>query len=136
MNKKDLNKLTKNKLVKQLSDNEDSMVNLRFQKRMQQLENPQSVRYVKREIAQIKTVLKSLLRKKFFPDLSIEENWPFFIRNPMPASPKVPETKISEPSLAVVFLWNFSETIPKIVIDIKIFFELAKSPPNSFKLNF
>ena len=43
MNKKDLNKLTKNKLVKQLSDNEESLVNLRFQKKMQQLEDPQSI---------------------------------------------------------------------------------------------
>ena len=60
MNKKDLNKLTKNKLIKQLDDNEESLVNLRIQKKMQQLENPQSIRYVKREIAQIKTVLKEM----------------------------------------------------------------------------
>ena len=33
MNKKDLNKLTKNKLIKQLADNEESLVNLRFQKK-------------------------------------------------------------------------------------------------------
>ena len=60
MNKKDLNKLTKNKLVKQLSDNEESLVNLRFQKKMQQLEDPQSISYIKREIAQIKTVLREM----------------------------------------------------------------------------
>tara|TARA_Y100001970_G_C13619234_1_gene548630 strand:+ start:140 stop:346 length:207 start_codon:yes stop_codon:yes gene_type:complete len=60
MNKKDLNKLTKSKLVKRLSDNEDSLVNLRFQKKMQQLENPQSIRFLKREVAQIKTVLKEM----------------------------------------------------------------------------
>ena len=67
MNKKDLNKLTKNKLIKQLADNEESLVNLRFQKKMQQLENPQSVRYVKREIAQIKTaanLIHEISRKK------------------------------------------------------------------------
>ena len=58
--RKELNKLTKNKLIKQLGDNEESLINLRFQKKMQQLENPQSVRYVKREIAQIKTVLKEM----------------------------------------------------------------------------
>ena len=60
MNKKDLDKMTKNKLIKQLADNEESLVNLRFQQKMQQLENPQSVRFMKREIAQIKTVLKEM----------------------------------------------------------------------------
>jgi len=60
MDKKDLSKMTKNKLIKQLADNEESLVNLRFQQKMQQLENPQLVRFVKREIAQIKTVLKEM----------------------------------------------------------------------------
>ena len=60
MNKKDLNKLTKNKLIKKLSDNEESLVNLRFQKKMQQLENPQFIRSIKREVAQIRTVLKEM----------------------------------------------------------------------------
>tara|TARA_B100001750_G_C15108509_1_gene398925 strand:- start:208 stop:414 length:207 start_codon:yes stop_codon:yes gene_type:complete len=60
MDRKDLNKLTKNKLIKQLSDNEEALMNLRFQKKMQQLENPQSIRWIKREIAQIKTVLKEM----------------------------------------------------------------------------
>ena len=60
MNKKDLDKMTKNKLIKQLADNEESLVNLRFQQKMQQLENPQSMRFMKREIAQIKTVLKEM----------------------------------------------------------------------------
>ena len=60
MNKKDLDKMTKNKLIKQLADNEESLVNLRFQQKMQQLENPQSVRFMKREIAQIKTVLREM----------------------------------------------------------------------------
>ena len=60
MDAKDLNKLTKNKLTKQLADNEESLINLRFQKKMQQLENPQSIRFIKREIAQIKTVLKEM----------------------------------------------------------------------------
>ena len=60
MDRKDLNKLTKNKLIKQLSDNEEALMNLRFQKKMQQLENPQSIRFLKREVAQIKTVLKEM----------------------------------------------------------------------------
>ena len=60
MDTKDLNKLTKNKLIKQLSDNEESLINLRFQKKLQQLENPQSIKLIKREIAQIKTVLREM----------------------------------------------------------------------------
>ena len=60
MDIKDLNKLTKNKLTKQLGDNEESLINLRFQKKLQQLENPQSIKLIKREIAQIKTVLREM----------------------------------------------------------------------------
>ena len=60
MDKKDLNKLTKVKLVTKLDENQDSLVNLRFQKQLQQLENPQSITFLKREIAQIKTVLKEM----------------------------------------------------------------------------
>ena len=60
MDKKDLNKLTKTKLIKKLDENKDSLINLRFQKQLQQLENPQSITFLKREIAQIKTVLKEM----------------------------------------------------------------------------
>ena len=66
MDKKDLNTLTKTKLIKKLDENKDSLVNLRFQKQLQQLENPQSITLVKREIARIKTVLKEM-------DLGIRE---------------------------------------------------------------
>ena len=52
MDKIDLNKMTKNKLIKQLSDSKESLLNLKFQQKLQQLENPLSVRFVKREIAQ------------------------------------------------------------------------------------
>ena len=60
MNKKDLNKLTKAKLIKKLEEGRDSLVNLRFQKQLQQLEKAQSIRFLKREIAQMKTVLREL----------------------------------------------------------------------------
>ena len=60
MQKKDLNKLTKNKLIKKLDDNKESLLNLRFQKKLQQLENPQSISSLKKEIAQIKTVLREM----------------------------------------------------------------------------
>ena len=66
MNKKDLDKLTKTKLIKKLDESKDSLVNLRFQKQLQQLENAQSIRFLKREIAQMKTVLKEM-------DLGIRE---------------------------------------------------------------
>ena len=62
----DLNKLTKTKLIKKLDESKDSLVNLRFQKQLQQLENAQSIRFLKREIAQMKTVLKEM-------DLGIRE---------------------------------------------------------------
>ena len=66
MDRKDLNKMTKTKLIKKLNDNKESLVNLRFQKQLQQLENPQSIMFLKREIAQLKTVLKEM-------DLGIRE---------------------------------------------------------------
>ncbi|MAV64137.1 MAG: 50S ribosomal protein L29 [Candidatus Marinimicrobia bacterium] len=66
MDKKDLNKITKVKLEKKLSENKEALLNLRFQKKLQQLENPQSISFLKKEIAQIKTVLREM-------ELSIRE---------------------------------------------------------------
>jgi len=60
LDRKDLNKLTKTKLIKKLDEGKDSLVNLRFQKQLQQLEKAQSIRFLKREIAQIKTVLREM----------------------------------------------------------------------------
>ena len=47
-------------LETKLSDNMDSLQNLRFQKALQQIENPLQIRVLKREIAQVKTVLREL----------------------------------------------------------------------------
>ncbi len=58
MNKKDIEKLSKNELEAKLSDNIEALLNLRIQKSLQQLEHPQKIRSMKREIAQIKTVIK------------------------------------------------------------------------------
>ena len=58
MNKKDLNKLSKNELEIKLSDNVEALLNLRIQKSLQQLEHPQKIRTMKREIAQIKTIIR------------------------------------------------------------------------------
>tara|TARA_Y100000739_G_C20280258_1_gene316313 strand:+ start:95 stop:301 length:207 start_codon:yes stop_codon:yes gene_type:complete len=66
MEKKDLNKMTKVKLAKKLDEIKDSLVNLKFQKKLQQLENPNTISIVKKEIAQIKTVLREM-------DLGIRE---------------------------------------------------------------
>jgi len=60
VNNKDLNKLTKAKLINKLEEGKGSLVNLRFQKQLQQLEKAQSIRFLKREIAQIKTVLREM----------------------------------------------------------------------------
>ena len=47
-------------LETKLNDNMDALQNLRFQKALQQIENPLQIRILKREIAQVKTVLREL----------------------------------------------------------------------------
>lgn len=54
----ELNDLHKSELEIKLQDNLDALQNLRFQKALQQLSDPQQIRYLRREIAQIKTVLR------------------------------------------------------------------------------
>ena len=58
MKKSELIKLSKDELQVKLKDNQEAIVNLRFQKALQQLEHPQQIRYVKREIAQVKTAIR------------------------------------------------------------------------------
>ena len=58
MKKQDLNKLSVEELKAKLKDNNDSMMNMRFQKALQQLEHPKQITKIRREIAQIKTVLR------------------------------------------------------------------------------
>jgi len=60
VNKADLNKLSKSELEVKLTENQEALVNFRFQKVLQQLEKPQAIRATKREIAQIKTVIREL----------------------------------------------------------------------------
>ena len=60
MNKADLNKLSISELEVKLTENQEALVNFRFQKVLQQLEKPQTIRATKREIAQIKTVIREL----------------------------------------------------------------------------
>ena len=58
MKKQDLIKLNKDELQTKLIDNQEALVNLRFQKALQQLEHPQKIRLIKREIAQVKTAIR------------------------------------------------------------------------------
>ena len=58
MRKSELIKLRQDELQTKLKDDQEALVNLRFQKALQQLEHPQKIRIVKREIAQIKTAIR------------------------------------------------------------------------------
>ena len=58
MAKNDIKKLDMNQLKSKLKDNEEALLNYRFQKVLQQLENPFQIRKAKREIARIKTILR------------------------------------------------------------------------------
>ena len=58
MKKNELNDMTVSELEGKLKDNLESLQYFRFQKALQQLVNPSQIRNVKKEIAQIKTVLK------------------------------------------------------------------------------
>ena len=58
MKKVEINKFSKDELVIKLKDNQDALVNLRFQKALQQLGHPQQIRLLRKEIAQVKTVIR------------------------------------------------------------------------------
>ena len=58
MNSKDLQKLSVSELEVKLKDSQDALLNLRFQKALQQLGHPQMIKHAKKEIAQIKTILR------------------------------------------------------------------------------
>ena len=58
MKKSELNEMNQAELENKLEDNLDALQNLRFQKSLQQLENPLGIKVLRRENAQIKTVLR------------------------------------------------------------------------------
>jgi large subunit ribosomal protein L29 len=58
VNKQELDKLSKDELQTKLTDVQEALVNLRFQKALQQLEHPQKIKLIKREIAQVKTAIR------------------------------------------------------------------------------
>ena len=60
MKKSELNKLSSDELNTKLRDNQEALVNLRFQKALQQMDQPQKIRFIRREIAQVKTVIREI----------------------------------------------------------------------------
>ena len=58
MKKSELTEMTVPELRTKLQDGFESLQNFRFQKSLQQLENPVQIKHVKKEIAQVKTLLK------------------------------------------------------------------------------
>ena len=58
MSKKEFEKLNKSQLESKLEDYKEALVNYRFQKVLQQLEDPFQIRFTKKKIAQIKTILR------------------------------------------------------------------------------
>ena len=66
-NLKDIRGLSSEKLNARLEECYESMSNMRFQKVLGDLEYPQKIKTIKKEIAQIKTILREY-------DLGIREN--------------------------------------------------------------
>ncbi len=57
MKRSELNEMTLIELDVKLHDDIEALQNLRFQKSLQQLENPLQIKHIRKEIAQIKTVM-------------------------------------------------------------------------------
>ena len=55
---KEFEKLDKTQLESKLKDYKEALLNYRFQKFLQQLEDPFQIRFTRKKIAQIKTILK------------------------------------------------------------------------------
>tara|TARA_B100001765_G_C19459856_1_gene318759 strand:+ start:517 stop:732 length:216 start_codon:yes stop_codon:yes gene_type:complete len=58
MKKRDLNNLDFLDISTTILDNEEALQNLKFQKAMQQLEDPLQIKSLKKDIAQLKTIMK------------------------------------------------------------------------------
>ena len=63
MKSSQLNEMNKLELESKLSDNMEALQNLRFQQALQQLEDGTMISKIKKEIAQIKTVLNEMRLK-------------------------------------------------------------------------
>ena len=60
MKSSELNEMNKLELESKLSENKEALQNLRFQQALQQLEDGTAISKIKKEIAQIKTVLNEM----------------------------------------------------------------------------
>ena len=58
--KKDIKKMNTDELKQYLIELRESLFNFRFQKSLQQLEHPQKLRHVKRDIARVQTLIREL----------------------------------------------------------------------------
>ena len=58
MKKNELKKLSKDQLIVKLKDSQEAMFNLEFQKALQQLDHPQQIALLRKEIAQFKTIIR------------------------------------------------------------------------------
>lgn len=58
MNVQELRQLSDERLADALEDQKEAMFNLRFQKAFGQLEDPNALRYAKRDVARILTVIR------------------------------------------------------------------------------
>ena len=58
MKKKDIKKLSKTEIMKNLDNLKKDLFNLRFQKVNGQLKNPSEIKFTKRSIARLKTLLE------------------------------------------------------------------------------
>ena len=63
MKSSQLNEMNKLELENKLADNLEALQNLRFQQALQQLEDGTMISKIKKEIAQIKTVLNEMTRE-------------------------------------------------------------------------
>ena len=61
MKKRELNNLDLIDIDDMLVDNQEALQNLKFQKAMQQLEDPLKIKTMKKEIAQLKTIKKEFI---------------------------------------------------------------------------
>ena len=61
MKKRELNNLDLIDIDDMLADNQEVWQNLKFQKAMQQLEDPLKIKTIKKEIAQLKTIKKEFI---------------------------------------------------------------------------
>jgi large subunit ribosomal protein L29 len=73
MRREELRELSVDELETRLTDDQKKLEDLRFQKSLQQLENPLQLRGLRKEIAQIKTVLRQHELKIKETEASIDE---------------------------------------------------------------